>query len=75
MGLADLTKNYWTISSVYNGRIRPDRPITTEQALKGFREILNNTNPARPLARATSRLADEIVRGPESRKVKLNTNP
>ncbi len=64
MTLGDLTLTYWRISRVYES---PDEiDMTVEEALVGLREVIEETEPKRPLCKLAWDLRKKIVAGPEA---------
>ena len=59
----ELTIKFWIISLCWNNKGWAQEELTTEQALNALNEIMENTNPARPLNERAGILQDEIITG------------
>lgn len=59
--LADKTRAYWLLSSVWNGRLTSS--VSTGKALEACVTILNKTNYERPLSNRVLDLRDELIEG------------
>lgn len=59
--LADKTRAYWILSSVWNNKMKNSIPMGV--ALNSCTTILNMTNCERPLARRVWELQEEFIEG------------
>lgn len=57
--LADKTKQYWELSSAFNGRI--DIPIPYMRAIRITGGLLDTLDPYRPLAKVLRNIEHEII--------------
>lgn len=67
MSLAEKTRQYWVLSSTYNGRI--GKGVTCENVNKVCNKLYEQLNPARPLFERLTHFQQEIIRGPERESV------
>lgn len=67
ISLAEKSRQYWILSSMYNGRM--GKGVTCEQVNKVCNSLYPSLNPQRPLYDRLLRLQQEVIRGPEHASV------